>query len=91
MTVFFDGCSDSTMSFSATELSGVWILSEGVSMSEQIFREIKPRFYRKVRVVYQDENKTCAYAIHNGRWSVFDTKNFEKNFERIKGDEETNI
>ncbi len=56
-------------------------------MSEQIFREIKPRFYRKVRVVYQDENKTCAYAIHNGRWSVFDTKNFE----RIKGDEETNI
>ena len=43
-------------------------------MSEQIFREIKPRFYRKVRVVYQDENKTCAYAIHNGRWSVFDTK-----------------
>jgi hypothetical protein len=60
-------------------------------MSEQLFREIKPRFYRKVRVVYQDENKTCAYAIHNGRWSVFDTKNFEKNFERIKGDEETNV
>ncbi|EII08812.1 hypothetical protein EC50959_3873 [Escherichia coli 5.0959] len=25
VTVFFDGCSDSIMSFSATELSGVWI------------------------------------------------------------------
>lgn len=46
----------------------------------KIYTELKPRFYRKVRVVYQDDNKTCAYAIHNGRWSVFDTKNFVKNF-----------
>lgn len=45
-----------------------------------IYTENKPRFYRKVRLVYQDENKTCVYAIHNNKWSVFDTKNFRKNF-----------
>lgn len=60
-------------------------------MTPTIYREIKPRFYRKVRVVYQDENKTCVYAIHNGRWSVFDTKNFEKNFERLTHHEADDI
>ncbi|MBU9849236.1 hypothetical protein [Rahnella aceris] len=45
-----------------------------------LYLEVRPRFYKKFNVVYRDENKVCGYALHTGRWSCFQTKNFDQNF-----------
>ncbi|MCX2942913.1 hypothetical protein ORG37_07345 [Rahnella perminowiae] len=45
-----------------------------------LYLELRPRFYKEFNVVYRDKNKVCGYALHTGRWSCFQTKNFDQNF-----------
>ena len=48
-----------------------------------IYREIRPRFYPRFKVVFMDENKVCGYSTHTDRFSSFNRKNFDKNFTKL--------